>query len=114
MCLADGVQVLVQLDSFNGVIYVKGHSQDPQCRRIVSSSERETVDFKVLFNTCGLVHINGEASFILVIQKHPKLVTYRARAYHIKCVYNTGEKTVTLGFNVRYVPLLVVCPADLL
>ncbi|XP_064459913.1 uncharacterized protein LOC135370150 isoform X1 [Ornithodoros turicata] len=103
MCLADGVQVLIQLDSFNGVIYVKGHSQDPQCHRIVSSSERETVDFKVLFNTCGLVHINGEASFILVIQKHPKLVTYRARAYHIKCVYNTGEKTVTLGFNVSMI-----------
>ncbi|UYV71427.1 dp [Cordylochernes scorpioides] len=100
MCLADGVQVSVQIDGFNGVIYVKGHSQDPQCRRIVASTELETIDFKVLFNACGLIHVNGEASFILVIQKHPKLVTYRARAYHIKCVYNTGEKTVKIGLGV--------------
>lgn len=103
VCLADGIQVSIQLDGFNGVIYVKGQSQDPQCRRIVSSSEREVIDFKVLFNTCGLIHLNGEASFILVIQKHPKLVTYRARAYHIKCVYSTGEKTITLGFNVSMI-----------
>ena len=37
---------------------------------------------------------------MLVIQKHPKLVTYKAQAYHIKCVYTTGEQNVTLGFNV--------------
>lgn len=37
---------------------------------------------------------------MLVIQKHPKLVTYKAQAYHIRCVYNTGEQNVTLGFNV--------------
>lgn len=37
---------------------------------------------------------------MLVIQKHPKLVTYKAQAYHIKCVYATGEQNVTLGFNV--------------
>lgn len=35
-----------------------------------------------------------------MIQKHPKLVTYKAQAYHIQCVYQTGEQNVTLGFNV--------------
>jgi hypothetical protein len=45
--------------------------------------------------------VNGIASFVLVIQKHPKLVTYKAQAYHIKCVYKTGEQNVTLGFNVQ-------------
>lgn len=45
----------------------------------------------------------GEASFILVIQKHPKLVTYKAQAYHVKCLYQTGPKTVTLGFNVSMI-----------
>ncbi len=103
MCLADGVQVAVQLDRFDGIIYVKGHSQDPQCRRLVTSGEGDSVDFKVLFGHCGLIHVDGEASFILIIQKHPKLVTFRARAYHIKCVYNTGEKTITLGFNVSMI-----------
>lgn len=42
----------------------------------------------------------GLARFILVLQKHPKLVTYKAQAYHVKCTYNTGEKTITIGFNV--------------
>lgn len=42
----------------------------------------------------------GQASFVLVIQKHPKLMTYKAQAYHIKCIYQTGEQNVTLGFNV--------------
>jgi hypothetical protein len=44
--------------------------------------------------------LQGEAGFILVIQKHPRLVTYNAQAYDIKCIYMTGEKTITLGFNV--------------
>ena len=35
-----------------------------------------------------------------MLQKHPKLVTYNAQAYHVKCTYNTGEKTITIGFNV--------------
>ena len=43
---------------------------------------------------------NGEASFILVIQKHPKLMTTKAQAYQVRCVYDTPEKTVTVGFNV--------------
>ena len=43
---------------------------------------------------------NGEASFILVIQKHPKLMTTKAQAYRVRCVYDTPEKSVTVGFNV--------------
>ena len=36
----------------------------------------------------------------MVIQKHPKLVTYKAQAYRIRCVYNTGEQNLNIGFNV--------------
>lgn len=103
MCLADGVQVSIALGGYDGIVYVKGHSNVPNCRRIVTSADAETVDFKVLFGQCGLIHTDGEAGFVLVVQKHPKLVTYRARAYHIKCVYSTGERTVTLGFNVSMI-----------
>lgn len=104
-CLADGVQanILITEKGFNGVLYVKGHSKEEECRRIVSippDSVPQTETFKVHFGSCGLIHINGIASFVLVIQKHPKLVTYKAQAYNIKCVYQTGEQNVTLGFNV--------------
>ncbi|BES97160.1 PTI [Nesidiocoris tenuis] len=104
-CLSDGVQVEIHIEEkgFNGVLYVKGHSKDERCRRVVSlptDSQPRTEIFKVNFGTCGLIHVNGQASFVLVIQKHPMLVTFKTQAYHIKCVYTTGEQNVTLGFNV--------------
>ncbi|KAG8227100.1 hypothetical protein J437_LFUL007437 [Ladona fulva] len=85
-CLSDGVQVEIHIteQTFNGVLYVKGHSKDEQCRRVVTlapdAAPRVEI-FKVNFGSCGLIHVN-------------------AQAYHIKCVYTTGEKNVTLGFNV--------------
>lgn len=105
-CLADGVQVEIHLaeTGFNGVLYVKGHSKDEECRRVINlsgDSSPRTEIFKVHFGSCGLFHVNGLASFVLVIQKHPKLVTYKAQAYQIRCVYQTGEQNVTLGFNVQ-------------
>lgn len=105
-CLADGVQVEIHLTEtgFNGVLYVKGHSKDEECRRVINLSgdkSPKTEIFKVHFGSCGLFHVNGLASFVLVIQKHPKLVTYKAQAYQIRCVYQTGEQNVTLGFNVQ-------------
>ena len=36
-----------------------------------------------------------------MIQKHPKLVTYNAQAYRIKCLYNTGEQNFNSSFNVQ-------------
>lgn len=104
-CLADGVRTKITLprEDFNGVIYVKGHSKDEECRRLINlpsaSTTRDEI-FKVHFGTCGLIHVNGVASFVLVIQRHPKLVTFKAQAYHVKCIYNTGEQNVTFGFNV--------------
>jgi hypothetical protein len=44
--------------------------------------------------------VQGEANFVLVIQKHPKLVTFKSQAYRIRCVYNTGVQTIETGFNV--------------
>ena len=46
------------------------------------------------------VFSQGEANFILVIQKHPKLVTFKSQAYRIRCVYKTGVQTIDYGFNV--------------
>ena len=37
---------------------------------------------------------------MLVIQKHPKLVTFKSQAYRIRCVYNTGIQQIDVGFNV--------------
>ncbi len=86
---------------FHGVMYVKDHSHDPKCRRSVDPQESSRqIDFKVHFDTCGLYHYDGEAKFVLVIQKHRKLLTYNAQAYRIRCIYNTGQQDFEQGFNV--------------
>ena len=59
-CLADGILVGIDLvdANFNGVMYVKGHSNDERCRQAVNVAELgvEIVDFRVQFGSCGLFH----------------------------------------------------------
>lgn len=105
-CLADGIQVDIHVGSpgFDGVLYVKGHSKDESCRRVLEAGrDTGSIDYKVRFDTCGLQLENGEGNFILVIQKHPKLMTFKAQAYQVRCVYDTPEKSVTVGFNVSMI-----------
>jgi len=103
-CLADGILVRIDVvdKNFNGVMYVKGHSNDERCRKAVNVAElgSDIVDFRVQFGSCGLFHSDGEANYVLVIQKHPKLVTFKSQAYRIRCVYNTGTQDISIGFNV--------------
>ena len=49
-CLADGVQVDIHLGNagFDGVLYVKGHSKDESCRRILQAGrDVGSIDYKV-------------------------------------------------------------------
>ena len=69
-CLSDGVQVEIHIEEkgFNGVLYVKGHSKDEKCRRVLSvpnDSPIRTEIFKVNFGTCGLIHVNVNILFII-------------------------------------------------
>lgn len=61
--MSDGVQVNVHIteQGFNGVLYVKGHSKNENCRKVVSlpvDSVPEEEVFKVHFGECGLIHLN--------------------------------------------------------
>lgn len=71
-CLSDGVQVEIHITEkgFNGVLYVKGHSKNEQCRRVVSmapDSAPRTEIFKVNFGNCGLIHVNVSRNFFLLL-----------------------------------------------
>lgn len=62
-CLSDGIKVDISIteSDFNGVLYVKGHSKDEECRRIITPGTaivNTTEVFKVHFESCGLTHIN--------------------------------------------------------
>lgn len=69
-CLADGVQVDINVGNsgFNGVMYVKGYSKNEECRRVVKPHiDVGTVDVKVKFGTCGLIHENVSIFCICVL-----------------------------------------------
>lgn len=64
-CLSDGVQVDIRLGDavgptgrgWDGVLYVKGYSDREECRRVITSRDQiQTIDFKIDFNSCGLIH----------------------------------------------------------
>lgn len=66
-CLSDGIEVDInfsnstEADGFDGVLYVKGHSKEEECRRIISLDRGVTnhhLTFKVRFGSCGLIHVN--------------------------------------------------------
>jgi len=60
-CLADGVntQLFIEDKKFHGIMYVKGHSHNPACRRTVDPIDTaDLVEFTVKFGTCGLFHFN--------------------------------------------------------
>lgn len=62
-CLSDGVQVtiIIRENEYNGIVYVKGHSKDEQCRQAIAlptGVSMMTEIFKVNFGSCGLIHIN--------------------------------------------------------
>ena len=64
-CLADGVNVQLDIEdkTFHGIMYVKGHSHNPNCRRTVDPVDTaELIDFDVKFDTCGLFHYNVSLS----------------------------------------------------
>jgi hypothetical protein len=49
-CLADGVQVDIHIGTagFDGVLYVKGHSKDENCRRVLDAKrDVGSIDYKV-------------------------------------------------------------------
>ena len=55
-------------------MYVKGHSKDERCGKAVNVNElgSEVLDFKVLFGTCGLFHLDVSLkSFFLNVQIKP-------------------------------------------
>ena len=51
---------------------------------------------------CHMISQYGHTQCLeVLLEKHPKLVTYNAQAYRIKCLYNTGEQNFNSSFNVQ-------------
>jgi len=93
----------VTTDFFNGMIYPKGLSKNSTC--MTEYIQQEGIITYVLplrsCNTMSTDVVEGIEYFnTVVVQPHRKLVTNQGRGYHVRCRYQTQEKTLTNDFNV--------------
>jgi len=93
----------VTTDFFNGMIYPKGLSKNSTC--MTEYIQKEGIITYVLplrsCNTMSTDVVEGIEYFnTVVVQPHRKLVTNQGRGYHVRCRYQTQEKTLTNDFNV--------------
>jgi len=93
----------VTTDFFNGMIYPKGLSKNSTC--MTEYIQQEGIIIYVLplrsCNTMSTDVVDGIEYFnTVVVQPHRKLVTNQGRGYHVRCRYQTQEKTLTNDFNV--------------
>ncbi|UYV69002.1 hypothetical protein LAZ67_6001981 [Cordylochernes scorpioides] len=99
---------------FNGMIYPKGLSKNASC--MAEYSGEEDIQYSLPLRSCNtmsmdlIIRKQIEGSTVqedgveyfntVVIQPHRKLVTNQGRGYHIRCRYQTRDKTIFSGFNV--------------
>ena len=91
-CNTMSTEVVSQIFEADTLFFIeKLYCPTSLCRRLIS----------YLFQIDGLEYFNT-----IVVQPHRKLVTNQGRGYHIRCRYQTKEKTLLSDFNVRYVQKL--------
>lgn len=98
--------IVVSIDTsaaFNGMIYPKGLSKNSSCMAEFKE-QTSPVLYKLPLKSCSTMSSEMEDGIeyfnTVVVQPHRKLVTNQGRGYHIRCKYQTQEKTVTNAFNV--------------
>merc|ERR1711923_23534 len=95
----------VTTDFFNGMIYPKGLSKNSTCMTEYIQQEG-LITYVLPLRSCNTMStdvVDGIEYFnTVVVQPHRKLVTNQGRGYHVRCRYQTQEKTLTNDFNVRF------------
>merc|ERR1711923_164682 len=93
----------VTTDFFNGMIYPKGLSKNSTCMTEYIQQEG-LIKYTLPLRSCNTMStdvLDGVEYFnTVVVQPHRKLVTNQGRGYHVRCRYQTQEKTLTNDFNV--------------
>ncbi|XP_045103355.1 uncharacterized protein LOC123499423 isoform X1 [Portunus trituberculatus] len=104
LCNSNDIVVSIETNTaFNGMIYPKGLSKNSSCM----AEFREQISpvlYKLPLKSCSTMSSEMDDGIeyfnTVVVQPHRKLVTNQGRGYHIRCKYQTQEKTVTNAFNV--------------
>jgi len=117
--LCNSNDIVVSIDTyeaFNGMIYPKGLSKNSSCMAEFKE-QTSPVLYKLPLKSCSTMSSEMDDGIeyfnTVVVQPHRKLVTNQGRGYHIRCKYQTQEKTVTNAFNVSFIgttPLTATAP----
>ncbi|XP_042226489.1 uncharacterized protein LOC121869304 isoform X2 [Homarus americanus] len=117
LCNSNDIVVSIETSAdFNGMIYPKGLSKNSSCMSEFKDQSNPVL-YKLPLKSCSTMSTeldDGIEYFnTVVVQPHRKLVTNQGRGYHIRCKYQTQEKTVTNAFNVSFIgttPLTATAP----
>ncbi|KAL7639351.1 UNVERIFIED_CONTAM: hypothetical protein RMT77_009852 [Armadillidium vulgare] len=103
-CNSNDIVLSIDASSvFNGMIYPKGLSKNSSCMSEYKD-QKSPILYKLPLKSCNTMSAELEDGVeyfnTVVVQPHLKLVTNQGRGYHIRCKYQTQEKTITNTFNV--------------
>jgi len=95
----------VSTDTFNGMIYPKGLSKNSTCMTEYIQQEG-LITYVLPLRSCNTMSTDVEEGMeyfnTVVVQPHRKLVTNQGRGYHVRCRYQSQERTLTNDFNVKF------------
>lgn len=89
---------------FNGMVYAKDQPNGSNCMTEFNSSTNMT--FRLPLRSCGTLFAEADDGIeyfnTVVVQPHMRLMTNQGKGYHIRCKYQTRERTIAnTHFNVR-------------
>ncbi|KAG9510502.1 BTB/POZ domain-containing protein 6, partial [Fragariocoptes setiger] len=104
ICQSDAIMLKIGSNKgFHGMIYPKGLSNNHTCMNEYYSSSNIT--YRLPLKACNTMSSDVEDGIeyfnTIMLQPHMRLLTSSSRAYHVRCKYQTREKTISnTHFNV--------------
>lgn len=104
VCHSDSIVLMVNTNSpFNGMLYAKDAASNPDCLSEFHASTN--MSLKLPLKACGTLsaEVDDGIEFFntIVVQPHMRLMTNQGKGYHIRCKYQTRERTIAnTHFNV--------------
>jgi len=98
-CNSDNIVVTLNTNNgFNGMIYPKGLSKNSTCMTEYHQTAAN-ITYHLPLRSCNTMSSEVEDGIeyfnTVMVQPHRRLVTNQGRGYHIRCRYQTKERTIT-------------------
>lgn len=107
LCNSEDITLTLRVSTadFNGMIYPKGLSKNSTCMTEYIQ-QKGLITYVLPLRSCNTMSTDVEEGMeyfnTVVVQPHRKLVTNQGRGYHVRCRYQSQEKTLTNDFNVKF------------